>query len=71
MFDLIFDKTNICMSDGMNTLRQNKNHMFESSKYTWLRDAILLEIRALIGLLYMRGLYNINYYFELQCLVSE
>ena len=43
-------------------LRHNKNYMFENSKYTWLGDTSLLEVRVLIALVYIRGLYNINYH---------
>ena len=58
--NLILDKTNDRISNGLKTQRQNKTYIFESSKYTCLRETSFLKIRALIGLLYIRELHNMN-----------
>ena len=37
-----------------------KKHLFESNKNPWLKNTDVLEIRALLGLIYFRGLYNVT-----------
>ena len=36
--------------------------MSEISKYPWIKPTNLSELRALVGLLYSRGLYRMNYH---------
>ena len=60
--DLIVIKTNKPINDRLAVLRENKHHLFESNKNPWLKNTDVLEIRALLGLIYFRGLYNLNHY---------
>ena len=69
-FDLFFDdsicdrivsKTNLRINRHLEKLREHKEHIFESSKYTWLKETTKTEIKALIGLIYLRGLYGMNH----------
>ena len=62
MTDLIVIKTNKRIDDGLAVLHENKHHLFESNKNSWLKNTDILEIRALLGLIYFRGLYNLNHY---------
>lgn len=38
MFNLVVDKTNILIIEHLNNLREYKQHIFESSKYSWLEE---------------------------------
>ena len=60
MTDLIVIKTNKRIDDRLAVLRENKHHLFESNKNPWLKNTDVLEIRALLGLIYFRGLYNLT-----------
>ena len=69
-FDLFFDetsferivtKTNMRINRRLDKLREHKKHIFESSKYSWLKETSYPEMRALIGLIYLRGLYGMNH----------
>ena len=33
-----------------------------AQKYTWLKETTVIEIRALVGLMYLRGLYGMNHH---------
>ena len=69
-FDLFFDetsferivtKTNMRINRRLDKLREHKKHIFESSKYSWLKETSYPEMRAVIGLIYLRGLYGMNH----------
>ena len=62
MADLIVIKTNKRIDDRLAVLRENKHDLFESNKNPWLKNTDVLEITALLGLIYFRGLYNLNHY---------
>ena len=62
MFELITSMTNIRINEHLDVLRQNKEHMFNSSKYTWLKETTIIEIQAFVGLMYLRGLYGLNHH---------
>ena len=62
MTDLIVIKTNKRIDDRLAVSRENKHHLFESNKNPWLKNTDVLEIRTLLGLVYFRGLYNLNHY---------
>ena len=52
MTDFIVIKTNKRIDDRLAVLRKNKHHLFESNKNPWLKNTDVLEIRALLGLIY-------------------
>ena len=58
MADLIMITTNKRIDDRLAVLHEKK-HLFESNKNPWLKNTDVLEIRALLGLIYFRGLYNL------------
>ena len=62
MFHLLLNKTNRRINECLDVLRKHREHTFESSKYTWLRETSLNEVRALVGLMYFRGLYGMNHH---------
>ena len=62
MTDLIVIKTNKRIDDRLAVLRESKHHLFESNKNPWLKNTDVLEVRALLGLIYFRGLYKLNHY---------
>ena len=62
MTDLIVIKTEKHIDDRLAVLRENKHHLFESNQNLWLKNTDVLETRALLGLIYFRGLYNLNHY---------
>ena len=62
IFDLLKRETNIYIGSKLEKLRDQKEHLFESSKYPYSCEISLLEIRALIGFLYFCGLYRINHH---------
>ena len=62
MIELAVKETNNFINKKLEKLRTCKEHMFERSKYTYLRDTTPLEIRALIGFMYFRGLYGLNHH---------
>ena len=61
MFSLIEIKTNKKIRKKTETLTKHKKHLFESSKFPWKKPTNIFKLRALIGLLYFRGLFRINY----------
>ena len=61
MFDRVVEKTNLRINRYLRNLQQYKQHATESDKYTWLNETDKSEIRAFIGLLYMRGLLGLNH----------
>ena len=78
-FDLLFDeemfslresKVNENIKTRTETLTKQKEHLFESSKYPWIKPTIVFELRALIGLLYFRGLFGMNHH-SLNILFSD
>ena len=62
MFDLLLRETNACIQKKLDTLRATKEHLFQSSKYPYLAENSPLEMRALIGFMYFRGLYGLNHH---------
>ena len=50
------------IEDKIRKLQQNKEHIFESSKYTYLKTTDAFEMRAFIGFIYLRGLYKLNHH---------
>ena len=69
-FDLFFDetiferittKTNMRINRHLDKLGEHKKHIFESSKYSWWKETRYPGMRALIGLIYLRGLYGMNH----------
>ena len=62
MFSLIESKTNEKIRKRTETLTKHKEHLFESSKYPWIKPTNIFELRVLIGLLYFRGLIGINHH---------
>ena len=62
MFDRVVEKTNLRINRYLRNLQQYKQHVIESDKYTWLKETDKSEIRAFIGLLYMRGLLGLNHH---------
>ena len=61
IFERIITKTNMRINRHLDKLREHKKHIFESSKYSWLKETSYPEMRALIGLIYLRGLYGMNH----------
>ena len=49
MFTLMVTQTNMNIEDKIRKLQQNKEHIFESSKYTYLKTTDAFEMRAFIG----------------------
>ena len=62
MFELLLTETNEKIRDKFPVLRQHKEHLFESSKYPSLKETNIDELKALICLIYYRGLYNENHH---------
>ena len=60
MFSLIESKVNEKIKTRTEALTKQKEHLFESSKYPWIKPTNIFELRALIGLLYFRGLFGMN-----------
>ena len=63
MFECVVEKTNLRINRYLRNLQQYKQHATESDKYTWLKETDKSEIRAFIGLLYMRGLLGLNHHY--------
>ena len=53
--------TNMNIEDKIRKCQQNKEHIFESSKYTYLKTTDAFEMGAFIGFIYLRGLYKLNH----------
>ena len=70
MFSLIESKTNEKIRKRTETLTKHKEHWLGSSKYPWIKPTNILELRALIGLLYFRGLFGMNHH-DLITLLSD
>ena len=64
LFDRVVKKTNLRINRYLRNLQQCKQHAIEGDKYTWLKETDKSEIRAFIGLLYMRGLLGLNHQEE-------
>ena len=62
MFELITSNTNKRIDEHRDKLRTFKEHIFNGSKYTWLKQATKVELKAFIGLVYFRGLYGMNHH---------
>ena len=62
MFTLTVTQLNMNIEDKIRKLQQNKEHIFESSKYTYLKTTDAFEMRAFIGFIYLRGLYKKKLY---------
>ena len=62
MFSFIESKTNEKIRKRTETLTKHKEHWLESSKYPWIKPTNILELRALIGLLYFRGQFGMNHH---------
>ena len=62
MFDRVVEKINLLINRYLRNLPQYKLHAIESDKYTWLKGTDKSEIRAFIGLLFMRGLPGLNHH---------
>ena len=62
MFSLIESKRNEKIRKRTETLAKHKEHLFESSKYPWIKPTNIFELRALIGLLFFRGLFGLNHH---------
>ena len=56
MLDLLVRETNYYIERKLETLKSFKEHLFESSKYPYLGKTSPLEMRTLIGFMYLRGL---------------
>ena len=70
MFTLMVTQTNMNIEDKIKKLQQNKEHIFESSKYTYLKTTDAFEMRAFIGFIYLCGLYKLNHH-DLDILFSD
>ena len=70
MFSLIESKANEKIRKRTETLTKQKDHLFESSKYPWIKPTNIFELRALTGLLYFRGIFGMNYH-SLNILFSD
>ena len=70
MLSLIESKTNEKIRKRTETLTKHKEHLFESSKYPWIKPTNIFELCALIGLLYFHGLFGMNHY-SLNILFSD
>ena len=70
MFALVESKTNEKIRKGIETLTKHKKHLFESSKYLWIKPSNIFELRALIGLLYFHGLFGMKHN-SLNILISD
>ena len=62
IFSLIESKTNENIKKITETLTKHTEHLFESSKYPWIKPKNIFELCALIVLLHFRGLFGINYH---------
>ena len=70
MFMLMVTQKNMNIQDKIRKLQQNKEHIFESSKYTYLKATDAFEMRAFIGFIYLCGLYKLNHH-DLDILFSD
>ena len=59
MFCLTETKTNEKTGNINEALIKQKEHLFESLKYPWIKHDVC-KLRALIGLIYYHGLYGMN-----------
>ena len=62
IIELITSNTNKRIDKHLDKLRTFKEHTFNSSKYTWLKQTTKEELKAFIGLIYYRGLYDMNHH---------
>ena len=62
MLDVLVRETNDFIDRKLQTLKSFKEHLFESSKYRYLGKTSPLEMRALIGFMYLHGLYGLNHH---------
>ena len=62
IFELITSNTNKRIDKHLDKLRTFKEHTFNSSKYTWLKQTTKEELKAFIGLVYFRGLCGMNHH---------
>ena len=62
MLDLLVKETNDFIERKLQTLKSFKEHLFESSKYPYLGKTAQLRMRALIGFIYLSGLYGLNHH---------
>ena len=62
MFSFIESKTDQKIRKRTETLTKHKEHWLESSKYPWTKPTNILELRTLISLLYVRGLFGMNHH---------
>ena len=62
MFEFITSKTKKRTDKHLDKLRTFKEHTFNSSKYTWLKQTTKGELTAFIGLVYFKGLCGMNHH---------
>ena len=61
MLDVLVREINDFIERKLQTLKSFKEHLFESSKYPYLGKNFS-EMRALIGFMYLHGLYGLNHH---------
>ena len=70
-FDLLFDKDMLSFIEikknekirkRIEALTKHKEHLFESSKYPWIKPIDVSELCTLIGLIYYHGHYVMNHH---------
>ena len=59
MSTLLLTKTNEKIRGKLSALSQYK-HLFENSKYPYLKEINAEEVKVFIGLIFYHGLYNQN-----------
>ena len=62
VLDLLVRETNYYIEKKLETLKSFKEHLLESSKYPYLGKTSPLEMRTLIGFMYLRGLYGLDHH---------
>ena len=58
--NIIAEKTNLRIQDTIDSLSA-KHNIGESDKYSWIKTTDIIELKALFGLMYFRGLLGGNH----------
>ena len=60
IMNIIAEKTNLRIQDTIDSLSA-KHNIGESDKYSWIKTTDIIELKALFGLMYFRGLLGGNH----------
>ena len=59
------------INERMETLRVYREFIFNTFKYTWLKETLKEKVNVLIGLIYLRGSSRINHHDIKQLFSAE